>query len=245
MIAFLHVVLLSFLYLQACQGERSSVMLMGAPDIESILMGLERLGELTASQRIRLLRFLPSNMHHVDLEQAAKEEGSEVSVMQLSSLEENRVRSFLKDQVQRNSMSDETEYYILNALNLVEFETVLAPVESTYSKNYVSSQDFGIVQFLGNWNQESGGGSNIYNGIWGVAIGNREYALQTNHRGLHIIDVTDPTSPFRVQFIAMSGGTSEFDRNQWQSCQVSRLCTSSQLFPVFHPRIISLRQHLA
>ena len=46
----------------------------------------------------------------------------------------------------------------------------------------------------------------LYNGIWAYAVGSREYALQSNSFGLHIIDVTNPTAPFRVQFIDMSGG---------------------------------------
>ncbi len=35
----------------------------------------------------------------------------------------------------------------------------------------------------------------LYNGIWGYAAGSREYALQSNSFGLHIIDVTDPAAP--------------------------------------------------
>ncbi|KAL7543319.1 hypothetical protein ACHAXR_012646 [Thalassiosira sp. AJA248-18] len=48
--------------------------------------------------------------------------------------------------------------------------------------------------------------SGIYNGIWGYATDDREYALQCHGEGLNIIDVTDATSPVRVQHIPMGGG---------------------------------------
>ena len=37
-------------------------------------------------------------------------------------------------------------------------------------------------------------------------VGDREYALQCHGEGFNILDVTDPASIFRVQFVAMSGG---------------------------------------
>ena len=43
-------------------------------------------------------------------------------------------------------------------------------------------------------------------GIWGVSIGNREYALLCSTWGFEIIDVTDPSSPFKVQAVEMTGG---------------------------------------
>ena len=43
-------------------------------------------------------------------------------------------------------------------------------------------------------------------GIWGVSIGNREYALLCSTWGFEIIDVTDPSSPFKVQAVEMAGG---------------------------------------
>lgn len=56
----------------------------------------------------------------------------------------------------------------------------------------------------------------LYNGIWGYAAGSREYALQCNSYGLHILDVTDPTAPFRVQYIDMSGGVSPPKGRIWR-----------------------------
>jgi len=47
----------------------------------------------------------------------------------------------------------------------------------------------------------------IYNGIWGYApeTGNREYALQCNHKGLNILDITTKNI-VKVQTIQMKGG---------------------------------------
>ena len=60
----------------------------------------------------------------------------------------------------------------------------------------------------------------LYNGMWGYAAGLREYALQSNSFGLHIIDVTDPAAPFRVQFIDMSGGVSPPKGRIWRDADI-------------------------
>jgi len=60
----------------------------------------------------------------------------------------------------------------------------------------------------------------LYNGIWGYAAGSREYVLQCNSFGLHIIDVTDPTAPFRVQYIDMSGGTTPPKGRIWRDVDI-------------------------
>ena len=60
----------------------------------------------------------------------------------------------------------------------------------------------------------------LYNGIWGYATGAREYALQCNSTGLHIIDVTDPLAPYRVQFINMSGGLNPPKGRIWRDVDI-------------------------
>jgi len=59
--------------------------------------------------------------------------------------------------------------------------------------------------------------SKKYNGIWGYATGDREYALQCNSNGLHIIDVTVASDIFRVQFIPMPGGTTWRDVETYEA----------------------------
>ncbi|HLE57179.1 MAG TPA: choice-of-anchor B family protein, partial [Rhodothermia bacterium] len=60
----------------------------------------------------------------------------------------------------------------------------------------------------------------LYNGIWGYATGSREYALQCNSFGLHIIDVTNPAAPVRVQYIDMSGGVSPPKGRIWRDVDI-------------------------
>lgn len=60
----------------------------------------------------------------------------------------------------------------------------------------------------------------LYNGIWGHATGAREYALQCNSFGLHIVDVTNPASPFQVQYIDMSGGVSPPEGRIWRDVDI-------------------------
>lgn len=62
----------------------------------------------------------------------------------------------------------------------------------------------------------------LYNGIWGYAAGVREYALQCNSFGLHVIDVTDPAAPFQVQYIDMSGGVSPPKGRIWRDVDIHR-----------------------
>jgi len=61
----------------------------------------------------------------------------------------------------------------------------------------------------------------LYNGIWGYAVGAREYALQANSFGLHIIDVTNPAAPFRVQYINMSGGVLPPNGRIWRDVDIN------------------------
>ncbi|KAL7482509.1 hypothetical protein ACHAW6_008188 [Cyclotella cf. meneghiniana] len=96
----------------------------------------------------------------------------------------------------RNDFPTQTGVLIDNSLN-----TALdGPAGSSYTGN-------GNVVRLGRSNIFGiGSDQEIYNGIWGYSIGIREYALQCHGYGLNILDVTDPSSIFRVQFIPMDGG---------------------------------------
>ncbi len=62
------------------------------------------------------------------------------------------------------------------------------------------------AELLGQWDDPSIIGSsayqNRYNEVWGYAINGHEYAIIGSTRGTHIIDVTDPESPFEAFFVA-------------------------------------------
>lgn len=59
---------------------------------------------------------------------------------------------------------------------------------------------------LGTWSDESLVGSNfynnIYNEVWGITYGGREYAIIGSTAGTHFIDVTEPASAFEAHFVA-------------------------------------------
>ncbi|GJM35329.1 MAG: hypothetical protein DHS20C18_43300 [Saprospiraceae bacterium] len=68
---------------------------------------------------------------------------------------------------------------------------------------------FGQAQeatLLGTWSRDDLVGSsfynNTYNEIWGLSNGNQEYAVIGSTAGTHFIDVTDPSQPEEVYFVA-------------------------------------------
>jgi choice-of-anchor B domain-containing protein len=119
----------------------------------------------------------------------------------------SQLDTWLSAQETGGRMSEDTRLYVNALLSLSAPETTLAAVPAAYSGN-------GNVTFMGRLDSQppspyygdNNSTGTLYNGIWGYVAGAREYALQSNSFGLHIIDVTDPTAPFQVQFIDMSGG---------------------------------------
>ena len=154
----------------------------GAGAIESYLHGLLDGGAISESQHEYIERLYTKGM--------------------LSQLD-----TWLTAQENGGRMTADTHRYVDALLDLAAPETTLAAVPATYSGN-------GNVTFLGRLNAQppspyygdNNSTGTLYNGIWAYVAGAREYALQSNSFGLHIIDVTEPTAPFRVQFIDMSGG---------------------------------------
>ena len=68
------------------------------------------------------------------------------------------------------------------------------------------------ANMLGNWQDNSLVPTTAYNGryndVWGYAKNGREYAIIGSTQAIHIIDVTDPTSPEEIQRIeGTAGGT--------------------------------------
>mmetsp|Transcript_28245 Transcript_28245/g.60416 ORF Transcript_28245/g.60416 Transcript_28245/m.60416 type:complete len:1030 (+) Transcript_28245:37-3126(+) len=119
------------------------------------------------------------------------------------------LRDYLLFQLDREQMDEETAEIIASTLGLgALFETgslvpagalLNGPVEKGYEGE-------GHLERVGRWHELTTDPSYFYNGIWGYATGDREYALQCHGNGLNIIDITDPTNPFRVQVIEMGGG---------------------------------------
>lgn len=129
---------------------------------------------------------------------------------------------WLMAQERSGRLSADTRIYV-DALLEISPAAVepLAPAPGGYSGN-------GNVTLLGQLNaqqpspyySDNTSTGTMYNGIWGYAVGTREYALQCNSFGLHILDITNPAAPFRVQFIDMSGGVSPPKGRIWRDVDI-------------------------
>jgi choice-of-anchor B domain-containing protein len=133
----------------------------------------------------------------------------------------SQLESWLDAQETAGQLASDTHLYINALLHLGEADVSEAAVPANYTGN-------GNVTLLGQINVQPPSpyyGDNtstgtLYNGIWGYATGSREYALQCNSFGLHIIDVTDPAAAFRVQYIDMSGGVSPPKGRIWRDVDI-------------------------
>jgi choice-of-anchor B domain-containing protein len=132
-----------------------------------------------------------------------------------------QLESWLDAQETARQLSHETRLYLNALLELGEPDVVAAAVPADYTGN-------GNVTKLGQLDSQppspyygdNSSAGTLYNGIWGYAAGSREYALQCNSFGLHVIDVTDPVAPFRVQYIDMSGGVSPPKGRIWRDVDI-------------------------
>ena len=129
---------------------------------------------------------------------------------------------FLRAQETAARITRDTRLYVNALLGIGEPEVTQAAASASYSDN-------GNVTLLGRldaqppnpyYGDNSSTGT-LYNGIWGYAVGSREYALQSNSFGLHIIDVTNPAAPFHVQYINMSGGVSPPNGRIWRDVDIN------------------------
>jgi len=139
--------------------------------LEAFLHELEAAGDLTEDQ-------------HRTIEQLYWEVGLH-----------DQVSAYLGAQTQAGRMCKETAGYVGALLHLEEVGSVLAPAPASYAGG-------GNVVLLGRVDpqppnpcySDNTSTGQLYSGIWGHAVGTREYALQTHSTGLHILDVTDPAT---------------------------------------------------
>jgi choice-of-anchor B domain-containing protein len=135
----------------------------------------------------------------------------------------SQLSTWLAAQETANQISRDTHLYVNALLNLSTPETSVAAAPANYSGN-------GNVVLLGRLDSQppnpyygdNSSTGTLYNGIWGYATGSREYALQCNSYGLHIIDVTNPAAPFQVQYIDMSGGVNPPKGRIWRDVDIHR-----------------------
>ncbi len=133
----------------------------------------------------------------------------------------DQLRTYLAAQERGGQLSRDMHLYINALLHLSAGVTIQAAALANYTGN-------GNVSLLGQINVQppspyygdNSSTGTLYNGIWGYSTGSREYALQCNSFGLHIIDVTAPSAAFRVQFIDMSGGVSPPKGRIWRDVDI-------------------------
>ena len=113
------------------------------------------------------------------------------------------LRTYLAAQERAGRLSHDMHLYINALLKLSAPATIQAAASYTGNGNVTLLGQINVQPPNPYYGDNSSTGT-LYNGIWGYATGSREYALQCNSFGLHIIDVTTPAAPFRVQYIDMS-----------------------------------------
>ncbi|MBL4658683.1 MAG: choice-of-anchor B family protein [Flavobacteriales bacterium] len=72
-------------------------------------------------------------------------------------------------------------------------------VVATICSSNVLAQDSLNVSRLSRWTAAA---TTVYNEVWGIAQGGREYAIIGTWRGTYFIDVTDPQNPVQVAYVA-------------------------------------------
>jgi choice-of-anchor B domain-containing protein len=131
---------------------------------------------------------------------------------------------WLNAQERRKKLSHDMNIYVKALLGLAAPDPtprVAAPANYTGNGNVTKLGQLDAQPPSPYYGDNSTTGT-LYNGIWGYAAGTREYALQCNSFGLHIIDVTDPAAPFQVQYIDMSGGVSPPKGRIWRDVDIHR-----------------------
>ncbi len=134
-----------------------------------------------------------------------------------------KLNRWLNAQERRRKLTHDINLYVKALLGLGDPAIIqaAAPADYTGNGNVTKLGQFDAQPPSPYYGDNSSTGT-LYNGIWGYAAGSREYALQCNSFGLHIIDVTDPASPFRVQYIDMSGGASPPNGRIWRDVDIHR-----------------------
>jgi len=183
--------------------------------VADVIAQLEHSGDLNQDQAAFIKKRYPDSDQNYE-----PQEDEVLSNLRGSSLSSKMV-GYLGEQEKQGLLSSETKRYVSTLLKLqMPPLDRSSPVQALYTGN-------GIVRSMGRispsplppftYNIQSG-----YNGIWGYATGNREYALLCHTTGLHIIDVTYPPLLYRVQFIPMEGGSFFRDVETYRHAEYNR-----------------------
>ena len=184
-------------------------MLMGQ-SLDSFLSGLVQHEQLSVEHKLQIL----SMSSHDEFE--TSDSGSFKAHYRDQGFATDAAKADLRDYlyaaVSEGTMEEETAERIASTLNLggllytQDIEESLAMIQGLNGPAPASYNGEGNMQRLGRWDNLPTEEYWFYNGIWGYANENREYALMCHGAGLNIVDVTSPSTPVRVQFVEMEGG---------------------------------------
>lgn len=193
-------------------GMAMNNMLMGQ-DLDAFLSGLVSFGELTYDQKEAILDIAGLDDTLFDANDGDGDIHDLHHMNFFGQESKEMIRSILYEEVSAGDLERETAEVIASALSLgglypsaqmtaTQSQMLTnGPVQATYDM----STEGNMVR-LGSNNLLNSSSRSGYNGIWGYAAGDREYALLCHGQGFSIIDVTNPEFTFRVQFVPMEGG---------------------------------------
>lgn len=190
----------ALLLLSLTSNHASAQMLMGRKS------EMEVIATLLESDRITRHQFdliASKVVERPDLADESNERSHSSSLYEVAAPGE--LRELLEKEVLAGTLSQDSFDYLSRLFLL--FGSSDNTSGNPVSANYDTENTNGIVKYLGIFRRPIDRvlqGESL--GIWGFAKGNREYALQTTERGLHIIDVTIPSFPISIQFIRMGIG---------------------------------------
>lgn len=171
---------------------------------------LQKRGNLTLAQRDSIVQNLTGDelpmmmLHHRNHSVLSREQ-------------EELLHDYFQEEEENGRMTRDIRYYLST---LFRFQPRSANVNSLrsgstqksvsslpeFTLSYDDGSSTGIVELLGHYrNHDYADDPSFphYRGIWGFALDEEEYALLTDIKGLHIINVTDATMPVLVKYIEL------------------------------------------
>ena len=213
LVKFAAIILSFIISIPLASAVSMSNMLMGQT-LESFLATLVSFGSLSITQKDDILSL--STKFNPDYDPLDEEVALHNHNVFATDESKEALRSYLYMEIETDYMEYDTAETIASMLSLGAMWGASSGISSIVGDHALLGGPAGS-SYSGDGNIVRLGRSNIfgdgdgdnqvyYNGIWGYNTGVREYALQCHGYGLNILDVTDPSNIFRVQFIPMGGG---------------------------------------
>jgi len=169
------------------------------------LKALRSTHEISAGQYDNIVDDLVANDDILDLSMEDKSMDMGSTRPSLSGDQTNTFLHWISEEMAGDRLSFETADLLRNLFNLYLPSEVTSQTDVPNGPAPANYEGNGIVALYSHSNFDPPFWRWHYNGIWGYATGDREYALQCNSKGLHIVDVTT-SDIVLVQSIPMEGG---------------------------------------